>query len=127
MLASGNASRSVHEHFGENLKYSQRIGATHWDAGGDDGDLPGPRREFFFAPAQIQKRIGEWGRQEFQERVGTSWADFRDSSGRWLRVERGYGREAVQRIYQATLEGSARPERGNVLSLWEDAEVAAGR
>ncbi len=127
MAGNTKVSRSVHEHFGANLKYSQRIGGTHWDAGGDDGELPGPRREFFFAPAQIQKRIGEWGRQDFQERVGTAWADFRDSSGRWLRVERGYGREAVRRVYQATLEGSASPDQGNVLSLWENADAAAGR
>ncbi len=127
MAGNTKVSRSVHEHFGANLKYSQRIGGTHWDAGGDDGDLPGPPREFFFAPAQIQKRIGEWGREEFQQRVGSAWAEFRDASGRWLRVERGYGREAVQRVYQATLEGSASPDQGNVLSLWENADAAAGR
>ena len=50
MAGNTKVSRSVHEHLGENLKYSQRIGGTHWDASGDDGDLPGPRREFFFAP-----------------------------------------------------------------------------
>ncbi len=127
MAGNAKVSRSVHEHFGANLKFSQRIGGTHWDAGGDDGDLPGPEREFFFAPAQIQKRVGEWGAQKFQERVGTSWAEFRDASGRWLRVERGYGREAVQRVFQATLEGSASPDQGNVLSLWENADAAAGR
>lgn len=45
----------------------------------------------------------------------------------WLRVERGYGREAVQRVFRATLEGSASPAPGNVLSLWENADAAAGR
>ena len=117
MAGNSKITRSVHEHLGANLAFSQRIGVTHWDAGGDDGALPGPEREFFFAPAQIQKRIGDWGREEFQRRVGSVWAEFRDASGRWLRVERGYGRNAVERIYQATLEGSASPEQGNVLSL----------
>ena len=127
MAGNSKITRSVHEHLGANLAFSQRIGVTHWDAGGDDGELPGPEREFFFAPAQIEKRIGDWGREEFQQRVGSVWAEFRDASGRWLRVERGYGRDAVERIYQATLEGSASPEQGNVLSLWEDADAAAGR
>ena len=119
MAGNTKVSRDVHEHLGANLKYSQRIGGTHWDAGGDDGDLPGPAREFFFAPAQIQKRMADWGPQGFQERLGESWNDFRDASGTWLRIERAYGRDAVERIYQSTLEGNASPAQGNVISLWE--------
>jgi hypothetical protein len=127
MAGNTRVSRTVHEHFGSKLVYSQRIGGTHWDAGGDDGDIPGPGREFFFAPGQIQKRAAEWGPQGLQERLGSSWAGFRDASRAWLEVERAYGREAVERVYRATLEGSASPAQGNVLSLWEDAEAAAGR
>jgi len=126
MAGNIKVSRAVHEHFGPELKFSQRIGVTHWDAGGDDEELPGPAREFFFAPAQIQKRIAEWGPEGFQERLGSAWRAFRDSSGAWLRVRRGYGPEAVQRVYRATLEGNTRPEEGNVLSLWESEAVAAG-
>ncbi|MCZ6464266.1 MAG: DUF2855 family protein [Proteobacteria bacterium] len=119
---AGNAavSRDVHERLGANLKYSQRIGGTHWDAGGEEGQLPGPKREFFFAPAQIQKRVADWGQQGFQERLGAEWAEFRDASGAWLRVRRSYGREAVERIYRATLGGEVGPEEGQVLSLWEN-------
>jgi hypothetical protein len=127
MAGNAKVSRGVHEHFGPQLKYSQRIGGTHWDAGHDDGDLPGPEREFFFAPSQIQKRIADWGPQGFQERLGASWTAFRDASAAWLKVERGYGRDAVERVYKSTLEGSARPQQGNVLSLWEDEGAAAGR
>jgi len=127
MAGNARVTRAVHEHYGPNLRFSQRIGATHWDAGGDDADLPGPAREFFFAPAQIQKRVAEWGAQGFQERLGEAWRAFCESSARWLRVERGYGRDAVERVYRETLEGRTRPEQGNVLSLWDSAEQAAGR
>jgi len=119
MAGNTKVSRTVHDHLGGSLKYSQRIGGTHWDAGGDDGDIPGPEREFFFAPGQIQKRIADWGPEGFQQRLGSSWKEFQQASGSWLRVERGYGREAVERVYRATLEGSASPAQGNVLSLWE--------
>jgi hypothetical protein len=127
MAGDAKVSRDVHEHFGSNLVYSQRIGGTHWDAGGDDGNLPGPKREFFFAPAQIKKRVAEWGPQGLQERLGTSWSDFRDSSARWLKVERAYGREALERVYRATLAGSASPATGHVVSLWENEDAASGR
>jgi hypothetical protein len=119
-------ARDVHAHLGGQLRYSQRIGGTHWDAGGPEDDIPGPKREFFFAPSQIQKRVSDWGAQGLQERLGASWAAFQKASGAWLRVERGYGRDAVERVYGATLRGEARPERGHVLSLWDDAAAAGG-
>lgn len=127
MAGNTKVTRQVHERMGENLVFSQRIGGTHWDAGGDDGDIPGPERQFFFAPGQIKKRLEDWGPQGFQERIGTSLRAFIDSSSKWLHVERGYGREAVERVYNETLQGSADPSKGNILSLWEDADAAAGR
>ncbi|MBW2391488.1 MAG: DUF2855 family protein, partial [Deltaproteobacteria bacterium] len=126
MAGNTKLSREIHETFGSNLKYSMRIGATHWDAGGDDGELPGPNREFFFAPSQIQKRVTEWGPEVFQDRLGASLLSFLESTRSWLSVERGYGRDAVEKIYQATLAGSAPPNQGNVLSLWDDAKAASG-
>ncbi|MBW2384071.1 MAG: DUF2855 family protein [Deltaproteobacteria bacterium] len=131
MAGNDKVTLSLHEHLGSSLRYSQRIGGTHWDAGGAEGgaevEVPGPKREFFFAPGQIQKRLKDWGPQVFQERLLSNWAEFRDASAKWLQVERGYGRDAVERIYHETLEGRARPDRGHVLSLWDDAEAAAGR
>lgn len=119
MAGNTKVTRDIHEHLGDSLKYSQRIGGTHWDAGGADSDLPGPTREFFFAPSQIQKRTADWGPQGFQQRLGEAWKNFRDASSAWLRIERAYGRDAVERIYQSTLEGSASPAQGNVISLWD--------
>ena len=127
MAGNTKVTREVHERMGENLVFSQRIGGTHWDAGEDDGDIPGPERQFFFAPGQINKRLSDWGPQGFQERIGSSLRAFIDSSSKWLRVERGYGRDAVERVYAATLDGSASPAEGNILSLWEDEDAAAGR
>ncbi|MCP4038296.1 MAG: DUF2855 family protein [bacterium] len=127
MAGNTKLSREIHEHFGTNLKYSMRIGATHWDAGGGDQDLPGPAREFFFAPSQIQKRVGEWGPEAFQQKLGEAFQGFLETTGKWMRVERGYGQEAVERVYRATLEGSTPPEQGNILSLWEDEAAASGR
>jgi hypothetical protein len=127
MAGNAKVTRDVHERMGENLMFSQRIGGTHWDAGGDDGDIPGPQRQFFFAPGQIKKRLADWGPQGFQERIGSSLHAFIESSAKWMHVERGYGREAVERVYTTTLSGSASPAEGNILSLWESEDAAAGR
>jgi hypothetical protein len=126
MAGDAQVTRAVHEHFGNNLVFSQRIGGTHWDAGGDDSDIPGPERQFFFAPGQIKKRLVDWGPQGFQERLGSALQAFVETSGKWLHVERGYGREEVERVYNATLAGSADPAVGNILSLWENEDEASG-
>lgn len=119
LAGSGELLRAVHEHFGERLRHSCAIGATHWEAGREAGDLPGPAPEFFFAPSRIQKRSADWGPAGFQERLAAAWGGFRAFTGSWLQVERGTGREAVERVYRETLAGRARPEHGHVLSLWD--------
>ncbi len=122
-MAGSNAIRhSVHAHFGSQLRHSCTIGATHWEerSGGDEG-LPGPKPEFFFAPGQIQKRSAEWGPHELQQRLASSWSDFRAFSEGWLKVKRSSGRDAVERVYEDTLEGRTDPQEGQVLSLWDEA------
>jgi hypothetical protein len=121
MAGNSGVSHAVHRHLGANLRYSQRIGATHWDAESDHEEPPGPTREFFFAPSQVEKRTRDWGRDGFQERLGGAWRTFRESSRDWLEVERGHGREAVERAYASTLAGRVPPNKGHVLSLWENA------
>ena len=126
---AGNASvrSALHHHFGDNMRYSCSVGATHWQATGGDGELPGAKPEFFFAPGQIAKRSKDWGPQGLQERMGESWVAFRDSTDAWLQVQRGYGRQAVERVFLDTLDAKTQPCDGHVISLWDSAEEAEGR
>jgi len=120
---AGNAAvrRAVHEHFADRLVHSCSVGATHWEATGEDGDdLPGPKPEFFFAPGQIQKRAADWGAKELQTRLAAGWMGFHAFSAGWLQVNRGRGRSAVEEVYEATLAGRTEPRDGHVLSLQED-------
>ena len=126
LAGSGDLLRTVHGHLGDGLRYSCAIGATHWDADQSREGVPGPKPEFFFAPAQIQKRVADWGAAEFRERLGSAWSSFRVFTEGWLEVRRGYGREVIEQVYLETLGGRARPEFGNVLSLWDTPAQATG-
>jgi len=123
---TGNAQllQAIHQQFQGALKYTCRIGATHWEAAGDPGPLPGPRPAFFFAPRQIQKRMADWGSGGFRDRVGEGWASFRETASGWLAVRRGAGRDALTSVYDETLRGDADPARGHVISLWETPDEA---
>lgn len=119
MAGDGDVMNAVHGHYGENLKYSCIVGATHWESKPRSEDLPGAKPEFFFAPAQIEKRSREWGPGGLQQRLGDAWGRFVASSEGWLRVVRGQGPEAVERVYLDLLGGRTAPSEGHVVSLWE--------
>jgi hypothetical protein len=79
--------------------------------------LSGPKPAFFFAPERRRQRIQDWGRDDYAARFGREWSAFVPVAGRWLKVARGSGREAVERIYLDTLNGKVAPDCGNILSL----------
>jgi len=117
MAGDGPVTAAVHRHFGDELKYDCRIGATHWSAERTNEGLPGPKPEFFFAPAQIVKRSKDWGPQGLTQRIAGAWTKFCDASDTWLHVVRSHGREALERVYQETLAGRTDPADGQILSL----------
>lgn len=124
---AGNATlrRSIHEHFGDALRYSCSVGGTHWDELGGGRDLPGPRPTLFFAPAQIAKRSAAppegWGPAELQSRIATAWTAFmkpvNDPAAPWLRVRRAQGPQAVHDACLALLDGKVDARDGLMLSL----------
>jgi hypothetical protein len=117
MAGDGAVTAAVHRHFGDALAYDCTIGVTHWSAERNDAALPGPKPEFFFAPAQIVKRSKDWGAQGLSERLAAAWTQFCDASDAWLRVERSRGRDALERVYRDVLAGGSDPAVGHIVSL----------
>jgi hypothetical protein len=120
---SGDAAlrAAVHRRWGDRLAYSCSVGGTHWQALGGGKGLPGPRPVLFFAPAQISKRVAEWGAIGLQDRLASAWQGFSnrvaDAQAPWLRVVFASGREAVQSTYAELLDGRVAAAEGRVLSL----------
>ena len=124
MAGSPDITRRLHQHYGDNMRFSSKVGATHHEETGDgllDGDagLPGARPEFFFAPTQAQKRAADWAPGELERRMGASFVGFRRFCDGWLSIARHYGPEAVQAAYQAVLAGRQPPQQGCIISLWD--------
>ena len=119
---AGNAQlrKDVHSRFAD-LKYSCSIGGTHVEQLGSGKDLAGPRPVLFFAPAQIKKRIGEWGGAEFGKRMVQAWTHFTQTVAKasppWLMVEQHLGPQAVTQAYAHVLGGRGDPRIGHMLSL----------
>jgi hypothetical protein len=114
---NGEIVRRIHRRLGGALRYSARVGVTHWDRMATPDDVPGPTPVFFFAPDQARRRVHEWGAAAFQERVGESMRAFLASTAPWLRIVEGRGPETVEAVYRATVDGRTDPAEGHVLSL----------
>lgn len=108
----------LHYRYADNLKHSCRVGATHHAQFGAAGDMPGPEPQFFFAPGHIQSRSKELGAANLMLAMGADYVAFRRDADRWLQVQRSYGPEAVERVYQSVLSGGAAPDTGQIISLW---------
>ncbi|MEH6585921.1 MAG: DUF2855 family protein [Halioglobus sp.] len=117
MAGSAKILADLHHHYGDNMKYSCRIGATHLEGFGPVDGLPGATPEFFFAPGHLQTRSKELGGAEFMMRLGGAYVGFRQFCDSWLRVERSYGADAVGQVYQQVLAGKADPASGQIISL----------
>jgi len=117
MAGSGKVRVAVHEHLRDNLKYSCAVGMSHRDLHPPGKGLPGPKPVFFFAPEYRRQRIEALGREGYNAYFGKTWNAFLPTAGRWLKVTRSSGHEAVEKIYLDTLTGKVAPRDGNILSI----------
>jgi hypothetical protein len=110
----------IHTRF-VNLKYSCSIGGTHVENLGGSKGLEGPKAILFFAPAQIKKRIEEWGGADFGKRMVQAWVSFTttvtQSTPPWLSTQQHVGADAVTQAYAQVLGGRGDPRVGHMLSL----------
>lgn len=119
MAGNSELREKLHRYFGDQMKYSGRIGLTHRSTVLDEPELPGARPIWFFAPDQIRKRAQEWGLGGIDTRFGAAWSSFAPTLERRLKVVEGRGRAAVKQVYLDTLNGHIPPKQGHILSLMD--------
>lgn len=113
---AAGVTNPLHELLGDNLAYSCRIGAAHWDAGADTPPSAGPKREFFFAPEYMRQRAEIWGPGGFEKRLAAAWTPFIDTAKTWLKVEHSAGPDAVQSVWRDLVANRVDPRIGYVLA-----------
>lgn len=111
---SASVRAGVLRRLGESLQCSVSVGLSHRDAAALDTALPGP--SFFYAPDRLKKRARDWGRAGLDARLAAAWREFVPAAAGWLEIRRG-GRDAVEAVYRATLEGLVPASHGQILSL----------
>jgi hypothetical protein len=117
MAGNSELREKLHRHFGDQMKYSGRIGLTHRSSSPDEPQLPGAKPIWFSAPHQLPKRAKEWGPGGVDTRFNAAWAGFAPKLDHWLKVTEGRGPAAVREAYLDILNGRVPPDQGHILSL----------
>ena len=114
----------VHTRFDGVLGHSMIVGNTNWDHGAaPHADLPAPPPAFFFAPSQISKRTKEWGRDELDTRISSSWHDYATWCDDWIEFVPSSGAEAITDVYRTLVAGRPDPRIGNICTFRPDASA----
>jgi hypothetical protein len=115
---AGNADlgTAVRAHLGTALVHEAIVGVTHQQAAGRDA-LTGPRTAVFFAPDQMRKRTGDWGREGLDQRFAQAWRRFAPAVQLWVDVTVSHGPQALREVWLEVLAGDSPPRVGHILSF----------
>ncbi|MBT3788245.1 MAG: DUF2855 family protein [Alphaproteobacteria bacterium] len=111
------ATKTLHERLGDDLKHSAAVGTSHWDKFAPTGGLAGPKPLFFFAPSQSEKRLKDWGPEILENRIKDCWRELAMESRNWMNIEHHNGADKAMAIYQHVADGSLSPTVGVIISL----------
>jgi hypothetical protein len=116
---AGNAKLlgELHKRFGDTLKYSCLVGATHIEdrGNGASGDLPGPTPTLFFAPHHFVAFFKQHGPVEGGKMAAAAWAGFLEATGGSVEMVTHAGLEAARKTYLEMIGGSVDPSKGIVI------------
>ena len=116
---NGKVLKELHIHFGDDLKYSCLVGATHVDergAGlGVNDDLPGPRPTLFFAPDHAVALFKQHGPERAGAMVAESWHAFLEDAEGSIEIERHSGLGAARDVFVEMVGGKVDPAKGIVI------------
>ena len=116
---------TLHGELRDNMLKCLTVGMTHWDNETSAEDALGQamlrdRTEFFFAPAHIQKRIGDWGHDGYAKKTNLFMTIRAQQSKEWMEVKEIVGLENFTSIYQDVVSGKINPKEGIIVSLNND-------
>ena len=119
---SGNQSilSTVHESLGDKMLKCITVGMTHWDKAGTaeealvQAELQ-ERTEFFFAPAHIQKRNNDWGKEGYNERTSIFMNARATQSLEWMQIKEVSGLDNFTQTYEEIVSGNINPNEGIIV------------
>ena len=113
---------ALHGELGDNMLKCLTVGMTHWDNETTAEDALGQamqrdRTEFFFAPAHIQKRVGDWGHEGYSQRTNLFMTARALQSKDWMQVKEISSLENFTNTYEDVVAGKINPNEGIIVKI----------
>ena len=116
LAGSADLRATLRAHLGDRLVHDAVVGVTHQERGAA-GEQRDARTSFFFAPDQMRKRTGEWGRELLDQRFAEAWLRFAPTVSGWVDVAAHSGPDELREVWLEVLSGRSLPRVGHVVSL----------
>ncbi len=116
---SGNSRvlAALHLHLGDNMKFTSKVGLTHWTDNPDQAGIIEERSEWFFAPQHIRKRLEDWGPAGFEEKSARFLGEAAAKTKAWLTFEHVDGLQGLAAVHADVCRGLRPPDEGLIVSL----------
>ena len=116
---SGNNAVLVelHQLLDEQMKFTLKVGLTHWAKANPNAGTINERSKFFFAPAHIEKRFKDWGPALFDEKVNAFFMETVLKTSTWLTYNEMNGLEALAKVHPEVCQGTRSPKEGIIIKL----------
>ena len=117
MSANGTLLGKLHQHLGDNMRFTSQVGLTHWTDTQPSADFISARSEQFFAPTHIANLIKKIGAADYHS---VSQAFLKRSIGRsqeWLNLNELDGLAGLSVVYPQLHDGSLPADKGIVVAL----------
>lgn len=116
---SGNKTilEQLHQQLGEQMKFTLKVGLTHWAEANTDTGTIDERNKFFFAPTHIEKRFQDWGPALFDEKVNAFFMETVKKTSTWLTYNEMKGLEALAKVHPDVCQGTRLPTEGIIIKL----------
>lgn len=117
MSGNNDILAALHILLGDQMKFTSKVGLTHWAKTKPQEGIISERSKFFFAPAHIQKRIEEWGADGFDERTASFLMQTAAKTKNWLRFKELSGLHELALIHPLVCAGVLPPDEGLIVNI----------
>ena len=116
---SGNNSVLVdlHKRLKDFMKFTLKVGLTHWKAYNPNQGIIRERSKFFFAPSHIQKRIEDWGGGEFDKKTTRFLLEAITETRKWLEYRNLDGLAELTQLYPKVCDGTIPANQGLIVKM----------
>jgi hypothetical protein len=117
MSANTDVLSRLHQHLGDNMRYTSNVGLTHWDEPRHVEGIIQERSQQFFAPSHVQQRMKEWGAKEFNKRSMRYVMHSSAKTNAWLKIKQLDGVDGLLEVYKDVCDGKIPANEGLIVVM----------